>query len=55
VGEHGPDLLALVLNVFLEGTELLLHDAVLPLQPQPQLLLKVELAAIPGCCPQIVK
>jgi len=31
VGKHGPDLLALVLNVFLEGAELLLHDAILPL------------------------
>ena len=55
VGEHCPDLLALVLNVLLEGTELLLHDAILPLQPQPQLLLEVQLAAIPGCHPQISK
>ena len=55
VGKHGPDLLPLVLNVFLEGAELLLHDAVLPLEPQPQLLLKVELAPIPGCHPQTSK
>ena len=41
LGKHGSDLLALVLDVLLEGAELLLHDAVLPLQPQPQLLLKV--------------
>ncbi len=53
MGEHGPDLLALVLDVFLESAELLLHDAVLPLQPQPQLLLKVQLAPIPGSHPQI--
>ena len=47
VSKHGLDLLPLILNVLLEGTELLLHDAILPFQPESQLLLKVQLAPIP--------
>lgn len=35
VSKHGPDLLPLIFDVFLKGAELLLHDAVLPLEPQP--------------------
>ena len=34
VSKHGPDLLPLIFNVLLKGAELLLHDAILPLQSQ---------------------
>ena len=31
VSKHSPDLLPLILNVLLQGAELLLHDAILAL------------------------